>query len=181
MIHNSNANYATQPLNVIECPEFRALLLLCCEEFRDTDIPHRTSIRKQILKAWELHFQQLKKKLAIEFSMYITLSNRLTDMLLQNALGKISHTVDIWSDQNLQLWLVITAHYVHRDSHTRELSLEADIIAFHHVVRDHGGENIGALFEKLLDRVGIASKVCIVLTHCVCSADYIDASQDIGP
>jgi len=102
-------------------------------------------------------------------------------MLSQNALGKISHMMHIWSDQNLQSWLVITVHYVHHDSCLWELSLEADIIAFHHVVRDHGGENIGALFEKLLDRVGIASKVCIVLTHSVCSADYIDASQGIGP
>ena len=102
-------------------------------------------------------------------------------MLSQNALGKISHTADIWSDQNLQSWLIITVHYVHRNSHSWELSLEADIIAFHHVVGDHGGENIGELLEKLLDHAGIASKVCIVLTHYVRSADYIDASQGIGP
>ncbi|KAF8587621.1 hypothetical protein K439DRAFT_1247673, partial [Ramaria rubella] len=69
-------------------------------------------IHKQILKAWELHFQQLKKKLAA-------------------ALGKISHTADIWSDQNLRSWLVITVHYILRDVHSGVLTMEADIIAFH--------------------------------------------------
>jgi len=88
MIQNSNANYATQSLNVMECPEFQALLLLCCEEFMDTDIPHHTSIRKQILKAWEQHFQQLKKEISCEFSMYITLLNRQTDMLLAECIGQ---------------------------------------------------------------------------------------------
>ena len=76
---------------------------------------------------------------------------------------------------------MITVHYVHCNSHSWELSLEADIIVFHHVVGDHGGENNGELLEKLLDCAGIASKVCIVLTHYVCSADYINASQGIGP
>jgi len=106
-------------------------------------------------------FSTVEKEVGCEFSLYIKLSNLLTDILLQNALGKISHTVDIWSDQNLWSWLVIMAHYVHCDLHSWELVLEADIIAFHHVVGDHGGENIGALLEKLLDHAGIASKVCI--------------------
>ena len=48
-----------------ECPEFQALLLLCHQESSDMDILHHTSIRKQIIKAWELHFQELKKKLAV--------------------------------------------------------------------------------------------------------------------
>ncbi|KAF8586581.1 hypothetical protein K439DRAFT_1614963 [Ramaria rubella] len=65
-----------QSINVIECPEFRTLLLLLREELKDKDIPHCTNIRKQILKTWEIHFQQLKKKLVA-------------------ALGKISHTADI--------------------------------------------------------------------------------------
>ncbi|KAF8573715.1 hypothetical protein K439DRAFT_1624859 [Ramaria rubella] len=67
-----------QSLNVIECQEFHALLLLLCEGLTNDDIPHHTNIHKQIICAWEFHFQCVKENIA-------------------NTLGKISHTADICS------------------------------------------------------------------------------------
>lgn len=54
-----------QSINVIECPEFRRLLLLLRQELRDKDIPHRTKIRAEIIKAWQEYFVTLKDDMAV--------------------------------------------------------------------------------------------------------------------
>ncbi|EDQ98471.1 uncharacterized protein LACBIDRAFT_335933 [Laccaria bicolor S238N-H82] len=53
-----------QSIYVVECPEFRQLLLLLREDLEDKDIPHRTMMRKLIIKAWEAYFKVLKQELA---------------------------------------------------------------------------------------------------------------------
>ena len=40
-----------QSLNVVECVEFRRLLLFLREDLKDTDIPHRTKIKSDIIEA----------------------------------------------------------------------------------------------------------------------------------
>ncbi|KAF8580381.1 hypothetical protein K439DRAFT_1619843 [Ramaria rubella] len=65
-----------QSLNVIECQEFCTLLLPLHEGLTNDDIPHHMNTCKQIICAWEFHFQYVKENLA-------------------NALGKISHTANI--------------------------------------------------------------------------------------
>ena len=50
---------------VIECREFRDLLLLLRESLQDTDIPHRTKIHTAIIEAWAAWYQTLKVSLAV--------------------------------------------------------------------------------------------------------------------
>ena len=50
---------------MIEVPEFRKLLLLLREDLKNTDIPHRTKVREQIIRAWKLYFRELKDDLAV--------------------------------------------------------------------------------------------------------------------
>jgi hypothetical protein len=54
-----------QAIHVVECPEFRSLLLLLREDLQEKDIPHRTKIRESIIKAWQAWFTSLKKDLAV--------------------------------------------------------------------------------------------------------------------
>ncbi|KAF8834092.1 hypothetical protein BDN67DRAFT_1016868 [Paxillus ammoniavirescens] len=42
-----------QSLNVVECKEFRQLLLLLHQDLKDSQIPHRTKIREDIISAWQ--------------------------------------------------------------------------------------------------------------------------------
>lgn len=56
---------------VIECPEFRKLLLLLREDLQDKDIPHRTKIRESIIKAWQTYFARLKADLAVRTLLYL--------------------------------------------------------------------------------------------------------------
>lgn len=52
-----------QALNLVECVEFRRLLLLLREDLREQDIPRRTRMQEQIIKAWQDHFATLKEDL----------------------------------------------------------------------------------------------------------------------
>ena len=52
-------------MNVIECPEFRLLLLLLREDLNDTDIPHRNKVRDSILRTATTYLEKLKEDLAV--------------------------------------------------------------------------------------------------------------------
>jgi hypothetical protein len=75
----------------------------------------------------------------------------------QNSLGKVSYTVDLWSDSKLQSFLAITAHWIARNNNS--LELKSSLIAFHRVWGRHTGENLATIILSLLDRAGATSKV----------------------
>ena len=54
-----------ESLNVIECHEFRALLLLLRSDLKETMILHRTKLRELIIEVWKRYFQALKGDLAV--------------------------------------------------------------------------------------------------------------------
>ena len=81
---------------------------------------------------------------------------------LQNALGRISLTSDLWSDPELNAFMAITAHYLMHDTNNR-LQLVTDLLAFRHVVGDHSGDHIRQIFFKVLDDAGISHKVCSII------------------
>jgi hypothetical protein len=54
-----------QSLNVIECPQLRAIFLMLREELQDSDIPSRTTIRKRVDEVLEQHLAQLKRDMAV--------------------------------------------------------------------------------------------------------------------
>jgi hypothetical protein len=47
-------------MNVVECPEFRALIPLLCEDLNDNDIPHQTKLREAIIRTWKMEFEKLQ-------------------------------------------------------------------------------------------------------------------------
>lgn len=86
---------------------------------------------------------------------------------LQNALGKISFTTDLWSDPNLSPFMAVTAHWIEvsvvkqtPDGPQYSLKLRAELIGFHRVPGRHDGEHLAQAFLYILDRISITSKVC---------------------
>lgn len=61
----SQQTHYFKSLNVIECPEFRVLLLLLRNDLKESMIPHRTKLRELIVEAWRRYFQQLKLELSV--------------------------------------------------------------------------------------------------------------------
>jgi hypothetical protein len=52
-------------LNLVECREFRLLLLLLRNDLKEEMIPHRTKLRDLIIRAWKQFFQVLRRDLAV--------------------------------------------------------------------------------------------------------------------
>ncbi|KIM61339.1 hypothetical protein SCLCIDRAFT_122302 [Scleroderma citrinum Foug A] len=77
----------------MECLEFWQLLLLLCNNLKDSDIPHCTKMRELVLQAWRDYFAALKAN-------------------LKKATGEISFTSDLWSADNLDSYLAMTAHWI---------------------------------------------------------------------
>jgi hypothetical protein len=86
--------------------------------------------------------------------------------VLQNSMGKISFTTDMWSDPNKTPFMAVTAHWIeatmqetaHGPQHI--LKLRADLIGFHRVPGRHDGEHLAHAFLHILDRVSVSGKVC---------------------
>ncbi len=146
-------------LNVVECPEFRQLLLLLRSDLKDTDIPRRTKQRELLLQAWKEYFQVLRSNLAaclppppLAF---------LLIFFIQAALGQVSFTMDMWSDQLRRPYLAMTAHWIAKAEGASEstLELKSALIAFHRMRENHSGKKLAKTVIYLLDRAGVTVKV----------------------
>lgn len=125
-------------------------------------IPHRTKLRELVIDGWKLGFQKLKRDLAVRSLMMLIL---LLICSTQAAVGQISFTMDIWSDQNRRAHLALTAHWIAMITGTSALQLEAAMIAFHRLRGDHDGESLAEIVLQLLDRAGITVKVFFFMFH----------------
>ncbi|KAF8834224.1 hypothetical protein BDN67DRAFT_864113, partial [Paxillus ammoniavirescens] len=65
-----------------------------------------------IISAWQQDFMVLQAELAI-------------------APGQISHTADIWLNDNQRPFLVMTAHWISEEPSTGTLKLKSVLLAFH--------------------------------------------------
>jgi hypothetical protein len=129
-------------------------------------------MRELIVNTWKRHFQTLKADLTVPLSIIIKLLH--TNPLIQKAAGEISVTADIWSNQNCQSYLAMTAHWIAKVDETTALNPKVALIAFHCVLGTHIGTHDGKLLAKpvlqLLDRAEITLKVKTPLqVNCISS------------
>jgi len=59
----------SQAMRVVECPEFREIILLTNSNIHDEDIPRRTKVREAVLKAWDNWFQGFKNELQVSLAL----------------------------------------------------------------------------------------------------------------
>ena len=95
--------------------------------------------------------------------------------VLQNALGHIALTGDLWSCQSLDSYIRMTAHFCARSQRTGNLVIHSHLVTFHHVRGSHSGVNIRWVFVRVLKEIGCLDKVCkpvfswkcyLTLIHC---------------
>jgi hypothetical protein len=154
-------NFPRQSLNVIECVEFRALLMLLWSDLKETAIPHRTKLRQLIVEAWKRYFHVLKGDLAVSVSAVLF---TLTEVWVsKNAMGQVSFTADIWSNQALAAYLAMTAHWIAKVEETGTLALKGALISFHRLRNKHTGKSLARTVLHLLDRADVTIKVGLTL------------------
>jgi len=77
-------------------------------------------------------------------------------------MGKISFTMDMWTDFNLKPYMAVTAHWLEWSTSERQqqkLNLRTDLIGFVHVPGSHTGEHLAEVFIWILERLKITKKV----------------------
>lgn len=88
-------------------------------------------------------------------------------------MGKISFTMDIWSDPDLKSYMAVTAHWMEcqplQTSQTsqQKIRLRADLIGFINILGSHTGEHLAKVFLWIIDRLKIADKVGFLLNFTV--------------
>jgi hypothetical protein len=91
-------------------------------------------------------------------------------MFLQDSLGRVSLTADIWSNQSLRSFLAVTAHWIGlKDS---KLELRAALIGFHLLTKKHSGKNIARTMLHVIERAGITNKASFLPYYCIYLWDY---------
>ncbi|KIJ06348.1 hypothetical protein PAXINDRAFT_26351, partial [Paxillus involutus ATCC 200175] len=73
------------------------LLLFLNEDLRDQDIPHRTKLTQLIEERYKIEYVAMVQE-------------------IQNSLGRVSFTSDLWSNQTIKGFMAVTAHYCSEDA-----------------------------------------------------------------
>ena len=83
-------------------------------------------------------------------------------------MGKISATMDMWSDPNLAPFMAVTAHWIQGvweeavGAKRLILKLRADLIGFQCVPGHHDGEHMAVAFLYITERIKITGRVCYI-------------------
>lgn len=82
-------------------------------------------------------------------------------------MGKVSFTMDCWTDHDLKPYMAVTAHWLERKSiqtaqgQQQNLCLHVDLVGFLLVPGSHTGERLAEEFLFIIDRLNLANKVCL--------------------
>ncbi|PPQ86446.1 hypothetical protein CVT24_010134 [Panaeolus cyanescens] len=128
------------PLHVVECEEFRRWVLYGARQASESDLPHNDALTNLI------------------YEQYLDDYKDLVDEM-KSSLGRISLTLDIWSDPNLTPFLAMTAHFCKREGKSGPLKIVNRMLAFRIVEGPHDGENIGQIMYDVMKDAGINRKV----------------------
>jgi hypothetical protein len=76
-------------------------------------------------------------------------------------MGKISLTMDIWSDPDRKPYMAVTAHWMECQSlqQQQRINLRIDLLGFVNVSGAHSGDNLATVLLFVIDRFQIADKV----------------------
>ncbi|KAJ6588091.1 hypothetical protein B0H19DRAFT_924346, partial [Mycena capillaripes] len=66
-----------QSINVVENEQLCAVFLMLRSELNDSDIPHRTKIRKRIIEIWDEHLETLKAEMAHLSTAFLYVIDRI--------------------------------------------------------------------------------------------------------
>ncbi|KAF5373365.1 hypothetical protein D9757_009741 [Collybiopsis confluens] len=134
-----------QSLNVVDNQHFRNMLMQLRSQLRETDIPHRDTLRARILESVNLYWTQISQE-------------------MQNAEGAVSITDDIWTDIEKRSFLAITGHWIMGKmvktsmGEKKELVMRSALIGFVCLPGSHTGHHIAEAFVSVMEKLGLLNK-----------------------
>lgn len=125
------------PLNIVESPTFRNLLLTAEPRFT---IPSRTTIRNSHLPTATQQMEEaMRQKLAHLSNVYLT--------------------IDLWTNRNMTSFLGITVHFI-----DEEWKLNSFVLATDSFKGRHTAENIAEAYDNVIEKYRLTTKVSKVVS-----------------
>jgi hypothetical protein len=81
-------------------------------------------------------------------------------------MGKISFTIDMWTDLDKQPYMAVTAHWLEQVSlQQQKVNLCTDLIGFMHIPGAHTGERLAEVFLWIIDCLKLDKKVRFLILY----------------
>ena len=126
---------------MIDQGSFHRLLCYCCPGLVGKDIPHRNTLRTDILRHAKISEEKVQEK-------------------LKNLPCKISFTFDAWTSDPGDPYLSITGHYINSPPDNADIwELKTEQLAFKEIHGRHSGKNIAQILTRTVDRYELRGKV----------------------
>jgi hypothetical protein len=126
---------------LIDRPSFRSLLLFCRPSLSEKDIPHRQTLRKEILRRVDIAEGRVREN-------------------MKKVPSKISFTFDAWTSASGDPYMSLTAHYIDAPADRPDAwELKSEQLIFQEIHGRHTGKNMGDLLTCALDRYELRGKV----------------------
>ena len=126
---------------MIERGSFRRLLMFCRPSLSDKDIPHRHSLRAEILQRAEIAEWKVREN-------------------MKKVTSKISFTFDAWTSASGDPYISLTAHYIDAPAECPSAwELKSEQLIFQEIQGRHTGKNMGEILSHTMDRYELRGKV----------------------
>jgi len=136
------------------------------EELQNRDIPSRTTMRDRIMEMLDTHLDNLERDMHVRHSRCRCWEAWSHFCSQQKSVGRVSFTMDMWTDTDLSPFMAVTAHWIQGTTERTPngcktiLKLRADLVGFYHVPDRHDGRHLAHSFLFITDRLDITEKVC---------------------
>ena len=126
---------------MIERGSFCRLLMFCRPSLSDKDIPHRHSLRAEILQRAEIAEWKVREN-------------------MKKVTSKISFTFDAWTSASGDPYISLTAHYIDAPAECPSAwELKSEQLIFQEIQGRHTGKNMGEILSHAMDRYELRGKV----------------------
>jgi hypothetical protein len=124
----------------------------------NADIPHWTTLRKEILARAEIVKERVKEELKV--CPFKKIPNMSPNNCHKNIQGTVSFTFDTWTSKTGDPFLSITGHYIAvLPDRPDAWELKTQQLAFAPFEGHHSGSNMSNVIIRTLDRYSIREKV----------------------
>lgn len=85
------------------------------------------------------------------------------EIYIQEALGRLAMTIDLWSNRNRHSFGAVSGHYIARNKETHRLELSNVMLAFRHFEGSHSGANLARHLFEILKKANLLHvvRVCV--------------------
>lgn len=126
---------------MIDRGPFRRLLKFCHPALSDKDIPHRQTLRAEILQRAQTAEERVRQN-------------------MKNLPSKVSFTFDAWTSAPGDPYLSLTAHYIDAPLDCpNSWSLKSEQLLFQEIEGRHTGKNMSEILRCAIERYELCGKV----------------------